>query len=91
MEMFEGYSAEHVVRDRERERVRRLHGRAVSGVTPAWHDRAVLSGDLCGWSWRRTGAVLGTVGMALVVSVALPLSLQGLVWGLREVLMLLSR
>jgi hypothetical protein len=28
--------------------------------------------------------------MALVASVALPLSLQGLAWGVREVLMLLS-
>jgi hypothetical protein len=89
--MFEGYYAEQVMRDRERETLR----------TPAWRDgdrgripgeeRAVLTADWSGWRLRRVGAVLGAVGMALVVSVALPASLQGLAWGLREILVLMTR
>jgi hypothetical protein len=89
--MFEGYYAEHVIRTRERERAR-LH--AVNSLMRAevpGTERMVLSAGLDGWSWRRASAVLGTVGMALVASVALPASLQGLAWGLREVLMLVGR
>jgi hypothetical protein len=89
--MFEGYYAEHVVRSRDRERTR---AQAVNGLTRVRvpeGERMVLSAGWSGWSWRRARAVLGTVGMALVASVALPASLQGLAWGLREVLMLVGR
>lgn len=89
--MFEGYYAEHVIRTRERERARGLALKGMLRLQVPDEERAVLSTDWSGWSWRRTGTVLGTVGMALVASVALPLSLQGLAWGLREALMLMSR
>jgi hypothetical protein len=88
--MFEGYYAEHVVRNRERERARAQTVNSLMRAAVPEAERMVLSTGWSGWSWRRTGAVLGTVGMALVASVALPLSLQGLAWGVREVLMLLS-
>lgn len=52
---------------------------------------AICSADWRGWNLRRAGAVLGTVGVALAASVALPASLQGLAWGLREVLENVSR
>jgi len=89
--MFEGYYAEHVVRNRERERARGLALNSLMRVEVPEGERAVLSTGWSGWSWRRARAVLGTVGMALVASVALPASLQGLAWGLREVLVLMSR
>ena len=89
--MFEGYYAEHVVRNRERERTRVQAVNSLMRVEVSEGERMVLSTDLHGWSWRRARAVLGTVGLALVASVALPASLQGLAWGLREVLMLMSR
>jgi hypothetical protein len=54
-------------------------------------ERAVLSADWQGWSWRRARAILGMVGVALAASVALPASLQGVAWGLREILDLVLR
>jgi len=89
--MFEGYYAEHVVRNWERERARGLALDSLMRVEVPEGERMVLSTGWGGWSWRRARAVLGTVGMALVASVALPASLQGLAWGLREVLVLMSR
>jgi hypothetical protein len=89
--MFEGYHAEHVVRNRERERTRVQALNCLLRVAVPEAERMVLSTGWSGWNWRRARAVLGTVGMALVASVALPASLQGLAWGLREVLMLISR
>jgi hypothetical protein len=89
--MFEGYYAEHVVRNRERERTRIQAVNSLMRVEVPEAERMVLSTGWSGWSWRRARAVLGTVGMALVASVVLPLSLQGLAWGLREALLLLSR
>ena len=89
--MFEGYYAEHVVRNRERERTRVRTVNSLMRVEVPEGERVVLSTGWSGWSWRRARAVLGTVGMALVVSVVLPASLQGLAWGLREVLVLMSR
>jgi len=88
--MFEGYYAEHVIRDRGRERAREL-AMPRSGVPSPGEERAVLSADWSGWSWRRARAVLGAVGVALVASVALPASLQGTAWGLREILDLVIR
>ena len=89
--MFEGYYAEHVVRNRERERTRVQAVNSLMRVEVPEGGRAVLSTGWSGWSWRRARGVLGTVGMALVASVALPASLQGLAWGLREILVLISR
>lgn len=89
--MFEGYYAEHVVRNRERERTRVQAVNSLMRVEVPEGGRAVLSTGWSGWSWRRARAVLGTVGMAFVASVALPASLQGLAWGLREILVLISR
>ena len=89
--MFEGYYAEHVVRNRERERTRVRTVNSLMRVEVPEGERVVLSTGWSGWSWRRARAVLGTVGMALVVSVVLPASLQGLAWGLREVLVLMGR
>jgi hypothetical protein len=89
--MFEGYYAEHVVRNRERERTRAQAVNSLMRVEVPEGERMVLSTGWSGWSWRRARAVLGTAGMALVASVALPASLQGLAWGLREVLVLMGR
>lgn len=89
--MFEGQYAEYLIRHRQREIARDLTLPRMERADRSWEERPVLSTDWHGWGWRRTGAVLGTVGMALVASVALPLSFQGVAWGLREVLMLLSR
>ena len=89
--MFEGYYAEQVVRNRERERTRAQAVNSLMRVGVPEGERVVLSAGWSGWSWRRARAVLGTVGMALVASVGLPASLQGLAWGLREVLVLMSR
>ena len=89
--MFEGNYAEHVVRNRERERTRVQAVNSLMRVEVPEGERVVLSTGWSGWSWRRGRAVLGTVGMALVASVALPASLQGLAWGLREILVLMSR
>ncbi len=89
--MFEGNYAEHVVRNRERERTRVRAVNSLMRVEVPEGERVVLSTGWSGWNWRRARAVLGTVGMALVVSVALPASLQGLAWGLREILVLMSR
>jgi hypothetical protein len=54
-------------------------------------ERAILSSNWSGWSWRRARAVLAVVALAFVASVALPASLQGAAWGLREILDLLIR
>lgn len=89
--MFEAYYVEHVIRDREREIVRDLAMPRSERVPSPWDERAVLSADWSGWSWRRIRAVLGTVGVALVASVVLPASLQGAAWGLREILDLVIR
>ena len=89
--MFEGYYAEQVVRNRERERARVQAANSLMRVEVPDGERMVLSTGWTGWSWQRARAVLGTVGMALVASVALPASLQGLAWGLREILVLMSR
>jgi hypothetical protein len=89
--MFEGYYAEHVVRNRERERTRVQAFKSLLRVEVPEAERIVLSTGWSGWSWRRAGAVLGTVGMALVASVAIPASLQGAAWGLREILGLVIR
>ncbi len=84
--MFEGYYAEHVIRNRDRERARALARNRRRRVPSPGEERAVLSTDWGGWSWRRARAVLATVGAALVASVVLPASLQGAAWGLRELL-----
>jgi hypothetical protein len=89
--MFEGYYAEHVVRNREREKTRLQAVNRLMRVEVPEGERMVLSTGWSGWSWRRARAVLGTAGMAFVASVALPASLQGLAWGLREILLLMSR
>ena len=88
--MFEGYYAEQMVRNRERERTRIQAINSLMRLEVPEAERLVLSTGWNGWSWQRARAVLGTVGMALVASVALPASLQGLAWGLREALMLMS-
>lgn len=89
--MFQRYYAEQVIRDRQREAVRVLAWKALSRGAESEEERPVLSTDWSGWSLRRAGAVLGTVAVALAASVALPASLQGLAWGLREVLEIVSR
>lgn len=58
----------------------------IRGVQTVGEERAVLSTGWGGWSWGRARAVLATVGLALVAAVALPASLQGVAWGLREIL-----
>jgi len=89
--MFEEYYAEHVIRNRDRERARALAMNWMRRAPSPGEERAVLSTDWGGWSWRRARAVLATVGLALVASVALPVSLQGAAWGLREILELVGR
>ncbi|OGB93421.1 MAG: hypothetical protein A3H39_13495 [candidate division NC10 bacterium RIFCSPLOWO2_02_FULL_66_22] len=89
--MFEGYYAERVVRDRAHERARDLALTGGSRTASPGEERAVLATDWRGWSWRRAGSVLGTVAVALAASAALPASIQGLAWGLREILELLGR
>ncbi len=89
--MFEGQYAEYVIRQRQQEIARGLTLPRMERVDRSWEERPVLSTDWHGWSWRRAGAVLGTVGMALVASVAIPASLQGAAWGLREILGLVIR
>lgn len=89
--MFEGYYAERVVRDRARETSRALAVRGLRRKGDLAEERAVLATDWSGWSLRRAGAVMGTGAAALTASVALPASFQGLAWGLREVLELMSR
>jgi hypothetical protein len=89
--MFEGCYAEHVVRNQARERARGLAVQRLMRMGPSGGERPVLSADWSGWSWRRARAVLGTVGIALAASVALPASLQGAAWGLREILGLIAR
>jgi len=84
--MFEGYYAEQGIRDRDRERARALAMPRSERVPTLGEERTVLSTDWGGWSWRRATAVLATVGLALVAAVALPASLQGAAWGLREIL-----
>jgi hypothetical protein len=85
-EMFQGYYAEHMIRNRDRERTRILEIKRMQRLPSGGHERAVLSTDWSGWSWRRARAVLATVGVALVAALALPASLQGAAWGLREIL-----
>lgn len=89
--MFEGHYAEHVIRDRDRERARDLAMPRSERLPNLGEERGVLSANWSGWSWRRARAVLGTVGVALVASVALPASLLGVAWGLREILGLVIR
>jgi hypothetical protein len=94
--MFEEYYAGHVIRDRERGRALTLgesrlgESRMIRRAHPG-EERAVLSAAWRGWSWRRARGVLGTLGLALVASVAMPASLQAVAWGLREILGLLIR
>lgn len=89
--MFEGYYAEHVVRNREQERTQVLAMKRMEGVAGSEENRPILSTGWNGWSWRRARAVLGTVGIALVASLALPASVQGVAWGLRGMLELMGR
>lgn len=89
--MSGGYDAGLVIRDRDGERARDLTLPSSGRVPSLGGDRGVLSTDWSGWSWHRARAVLGTVGVALVASVALPASLQGAAWGLREILDLVIR
>lgn len=89
--MFEGYYAERVLRDRERETGRILLLRSMERTAGPGPERAVLSADWSGWNWRQARSVLGTVVLALGVSVGLPSSIQGLAWILGQILELLSR
>ena len=89
--MFEGYCAEQVIRQREQARTRTLALQRLNRDGGLVRERAVLSADMGGWSLRRAGGVIGMAAMALVVSVAVPASLQGLAWGLREILAVISR
>ena len=89
--MFEGYCAEQVIRQREGARAQRLALQRLNRDGGLVRERAVLCADLGGWSLRRAGAVIGMAAMALVVSVAVPASLQGLAWSLREILEVISR
>jgi hypothetical protein len=84
--MFQEYYAEHVIRNRDRERARALAMKRMQCVPSIGEERAILSTGWSGWSWRRARAVLAVVALALVASVALPASLQGAAWGLREIL-----
>jgi hypothetical protein len=89
--MFEANYAEHVIRNRERERARALALKRMQLLPSAGEERAVLSSGWSGWSWRRARGVLGTLGVALVAAVTLPASLQGAAWALREILELVVR
>ncbi len=89
--MFQEHFAEQVVRTREREITRAVFLRGLDSRVDPSEERAVLSGDWSGWSWDRARSVLGTMAVAMAASVALPASIQGLAWGLREVLELMSR
>lgn len=89
--MFEEYYAEHVIRNRERERARALAMKRMQRRPSVGHERAVLSTDWSGWSWDRARGVLAMLALALAASAALPASLQGAAWGLREILELVIR
>ena len=89
--MFEEYYAEHVIRNRDREKTRSLAMNRMQRVASVGEERAFLSIGWSGWSWGRTRAVLAAVGLALVASVAFPASLQGAAWGLGEILELVIR
>ncbi len=89
--MFEGYYAEHVIRDRDRERAQDLAMPRSERVPSLGEEPAVLSTDWGGWSSHRVRGTSETAGVALVASVALPVSLQGAAWGLRELLELVIR
>ena len=89
--MMECYYVERVIRDGERGRARSLALGSRPPLAGSGEGRPVLSADLSGWSWGRLRSVLGTVAVALAASVAVPASIQGFVWALREVLELLGR
>lgn len=89
--MFQRYYAEQMIRERERDAARVLAWKAMHRRADPAEERPVLSADWRGWSLRRAGAVLGTVGVALAASVALPASLQGLARGVREILEIVTR
>lgn len=89
--MFEGYYAERVVREGARDFAQLLALTGRGRMASPEEERAILIADWSGWSWRRAGGILGTVAMALVASAALPASIQGLAWGLREILELIGR
>jgi hypothetical protein len=89
--MFQEYYAEHMIRNRERERARSLAMNRMQRVPSVVEERAILSSNWSGWSWWRATEVLAVVALALVASVALPASLQGAAWGLGEILDLVIR
>ena len=89
--MFEEYYAEQVIRNREWERARVVAMHKMQNMPSAQEERAVLSTGWSGWSWDRARAVLAVVTVAVAASVALPASLQGAAWGLREILELVIR
>ncbi len=89
--MFQGYFAEQMVRSREREITRAVFLRGMDSRVDPSEERAVLSADWSGWSWNRARGVLGTLAVALAASMALPASIQGLAWGVREILEIMSR
>jgi hypothetical protein len=91
VEMFQEYYAEHVIRNRDRERARAPALKRMQRVLRVGEERAVLSTGWSGWSWRRARAVLAVVALALVAAMALPASMQGAAWGLREILELMGR
>lgn len=84
--MFEAYYAEHVIRNRDRERAQALALKRMQRLPSLGKEQAVLSSGWSGWSWWRATEVLAVVALGLVVGLALPASLQGAAWGLREIL-----
>ena len=89
--MFQGYYAEHVIRNRDRATARAPAILRMRRGPGDGEERALLSTGWSGWSWRRARQVLAMVALALGASVALPASLQGAAWGLREILELVIR
>jgi hypothetical protein len=89
--MFEEYYGEQVIRHRDRERARALALKRMQRLPSVEEERAVLSTGWSGWSWGRARGVLAMLALALAASVALPASLQGAAWGLREILELVIR
>jgi len=87
--MLDEYYVQWMIRERERERAARLpfpNDQADPG-----EERPVLSADWSRFSLRRFGSVLGTIGVALAASLALPASILALAWGVPRILELLSR
>ncbi len=87
--MLDQYYVQWMIRERERALATRLP--IPSDQADPGEERPVLSADWSRFSLRRFASVLGTIGVAMAASLALPASLLALAWGVPRILELLSR